>query len=251
MVSNDAVKTVAVAGSTGRLGSLVCEIVEAHPDFELVARLTSQSSHDEGADADIVFDVTTPDVSPTIVHRALERGQKVIIGTSGWSAERLTDLEQAITATPGAGVIVVPNFSLGSVLGTALARIAAPHFDAIEIIEAHHPNKVDSPSGTAVRTAELMTEARAGREVDAPFAEQPARGQIVAGIPVHSLRLAGVVAKQEVRLGGPGEVLSITHDTHSNEAYRAGIRAALAAASGCSGLTVGLDVLLGISEARA
>lgn len=251
MVSNEAVKTVAVAGSTGRLGSLVCEIVEEHPAFELVERLTSKSSEDAGASADIVFDVTTPEVSPAIVQRAIARGQKVIIGTSGWSAERLTELEQIVAVTPGVGVIVVPNFSLGSVLGTALARIAAPHFDAIEVIEAHHPNKVDSPSGTAVRTAELMAEARAGREVDAPFAEQPARGQLVQGIPVHSLRMAGVVAKQEVRLGGAGEVLTITHDTHSNEAYRAGIRAALAAAPTCSGVTVGLDVLLGISEAGA
>lgn len=251
MVSNEAVKTVAVAGSTGRLGSLVCEIVEEHPGFELVERLTSKSSADAGAEADIVFDVTAPDVSPAIVQRAIARGQKVIIGTSGWSADRLAELERVVAATTGAGVIVVPNFSLGSVLGTALARIAAPHFDAIEVIEAHHPNKVDSPSGTAVRTAELMAQARAGKDVDAPFADQPARGQLVQGIPVHSLRMAGVVAKQEVRFGGAGEVLTITHDTHSNEAYRAGIRAALAAAPDCSGVTVGLDVLLGISEANA
>src|SRR5690606_944081 len=127
----------------------------------------------------------------------------------------------------------------------------APHFNAVEIIEAHHPNKVDSPSGTAVRTAELMAEARDGRPTEAPFAEQPARGQLVAGIPVHSLRLAGVVAKQEVRFGGPGEVLTITHDTHSNEAYRAGIHAALVAAPAATGLTVGLDALLGLGGVGA
>ncbi|MFA5605676.1 MAG: 4-hydroxy-tetrahydrodipicolinate reductase [Leucobacter sp.] len=240
------VVSVAVSGSTGRLGSLVCEVVEEHPDFELVARLTSASGVEEGRDATVLVDVSHPDASGEIVRRAIGRGQKVIVGTSGWSAERLASLERLIDETPGAGVIVVPNFSLGSVLGTALARIAAPYFDAVEIIEAHHPAKVDSPSGTAVRTAELIASARQGRPVEAPFAEQPARGTLVDGIPVHSLRLAGVIAKQEVRFGGPGEVLSVTHDTHSNEAYRAGIRAALEAASDARGLTVGLDALLGI-----
>ena len=239
--------SVAVAGATGRLGSLVCQVVEGHPDFELVARLTSASAPEDGADAQILIDVSHPDASQGIVESALARGQKVIVGTSGWSAERLEALAARIAATPEAGVIVVPNFSLGSVLGTALARMAGPYFDAIEIIEAHHPAKVDSPSGTAVRTAELIAEARDGREVAAPFAEQPARGELVAGIPIHSLRLAGVVAKQEVRFGGPGEVLTITHDTHSNDAYVGGIRAALEAAQQQRGLTVGLDRLLGIS----
>ncbi|WP_449283677.1 4-hydroxy-tetrahydrodipicolinate reductase [Leucobacter sp.] len=238
--------TVAVTGARGRLGSLVCEVVEEHPGFELVARLNSASDPEEGAGARILVDVSHPDASPDIVERALERGQRVIVGTSGWSADRLERLRERVAEVPGAGVIVVPNFSLGSVLGTALATIAARYFDAIEVIEAHHPGKVDSPSGTAVRTAELMAEARQGRPVEAPFAEQPARGQLVAGIPVHSLRLAGVIAKQEVRFGGAGEVLTVTHDTHSNESYRAGIRAALEAAATADGLTVGLDRVLGI-----
>lgn len=242
---------VAVSGATGRLGRLVCEVVEQHPDFELVARLRSTSRPEDGADADILVDVSRPDVSPAIVDAAISRGQQVIIGTSGWSADLLEALESRLAGTPERGVIVVPNFSLGSVLGTALARIAAPYFDAVEVVEAHHPGKVDSPSGTAVRTAELMAEARRGRPVDAPFAEQPARGELIAGIPVHSLRLAGVVAKQEVRFGGPGEVLTVTHDTHSNEAYRAGVQAALEAIADARGLTVGLDALLGLSGAAA
>lgn len=240
--------SVAVSGARGRLGALVCEVVEEHEDFELAARLTSSSDPEDGALAEILVDVSHPDASPAIVERALGRGQKVVVGTSGWSADRLGKLRERIDRAPGAGALVVPNFSLGSVLGTVLARIAAPYFDAIEVIEAHHPKKVDSPSGTAVRTAEVMADARQGRPVDAPFAEQPARGELVAGIPVHSLRLAGVVAKQEVRFGGPGEVLTVTHDTHSNEAYRAGIRAALEAAPGLTGLTVGLDALLGLSQ---
>ena len=238
---------VAVAGATGRLGRLVCEVVEEHPEFQLVARLGSGSADDAGADADVVVDVTHPEASPGIVDRALTRGQQVIVGTSGWSADRLADLEARLAGSPERGVLVVPNFSLGSVLATALARIASPYFSAVEIVEAHHPGKVDSPSGTAVRTAELIAEARGGAPIDAPYAEQPARGQLIAGVPVHSLRLAGVVAKQEVRFGGPGEVVTISHDTHSNEAYRAGIRAALDAIASARGLTVGLDALLGLS----
>ncbi|UOR02796.1 4-hydroxy-tetrahydrodipicolinate reductase [Leucobacter allii] len=244
-------KRVAVAGASGRLGSLICEVVEAHPGFALVDRLGSASPIDAGADAEILIDASHPEASAGIVDRALSRGQQVIVGTSGWSADRLAVLRDRLAAAPERGVIVVPNFSLGSVLGTALARIAAPYFDAVEIIEAHHPKKVDSPSGTAVRTAEIIAEARDGRATEAPFAEQPARGELVAGIPIHSLRLAGVVAKQEVRFGAPGEVLTLTHDTHSNEAYRAGIRAALEAAPGARGLTIGLDALLGLDAGGA
>lgn len=243
------VASVAVAGASGRLGGLICEVVEEHPLFELSERVGSRSASDAGADADIFVDVTTPEASPAIVERAIGRGQRVLIGTSGWSADRLEALERLVEATPGAAAIVVPNFSLGSVLGTALAQLAAPYFSSIEVIETHHAAKIDSPSGTAVRTAELMAAARAAAgkpPVDSPFAEQPARGELVAGIPVHSLRMSGPVALQEVRLGGPGELLSIHHDTFSNEAYVAGIRAALQALREAEGLTVGLDRVLGV-----
>lgn len=241
--------SVAVSGATGRLGEFVCGIVEDHPDFELTARLSSASPADEGADASVLFDVTHPDVSPAIVERALRRGQRVIVGTSGWSAERLDGLRAVVEELPGAAVLVVPNFSLGSVLGTMLSTIAARHFDSIEIIEAHHAGKIDSPSGTAVRTAELVAQARDGRPPEAPFVDQRARGQLVAGVPVHSLRMQGVVARQEVRFGGEGEELTITHVTHSNDSYRAGIRAALEAVSGLEGLVVGLEHVIGLTGA--
>lgn len=239
---------VAVSGARGRLGSLVCEVVQDHPGFELVAQLGRSSGPDAGAEAPIFFDVSHPEASPAIVERALRRGQRVIVGTSGWSAERLAALRSTLDELPGSTAIVVPNFSLGSVIGTALARVAAPYFESAEIVEAHHAAKVDSPSGTAVRTAEVIAEARGGLPVDAPFADQPARGQLVDGVPVHSLRLRGVVAKQEVRFGGTGEVLTITHDTHSSDAYRAGIRAALEAIREASGLIIGLDSLLGLDR---
>lgn len=248
--SSDSPVAVAVAGASGRLGSFVCEVIEAHPGFELVARLNRESGPDAGSHAQVLFDVTHPEVSPAIVRRAVENGQRVIVGTSGWSAERLASIQSLVDDQAGASVLVVPNFSLGSVLGTMLATIAAAHFDSIEIIEAHHPGKIDSPSGTAVRTAELIAKARDGREVEAPFAEQPARGQLVAGVPVHSLRMQGVIARQDVRFGGEGEELTITHVTHSSQSYRAGIRAALEASPGISGLVVGLEHVLGLASAE-
>lgn len=240
--------SVAVSGAGGRLGSFVCEVIEGLPGFALGARLGRRSAPEEGSEDPILFEVSHPDVSFGIVERALGRGQRVIVGTSGWSAERLDRLEQIMAQLPGSAAIVVPNFSLGSVLGTALARIAAPHFGSVEIVEAHHEGKVDSPSGTAVRTAESIATARAGASIEAPFAAQTARGELIAGVPVHSLRLRGVVAKQEVRFGGEGEVLTITHDTHSQSAYRAGIRIALEAIGDANGLVVGLDSLLGIGD---
>ena len=240
--------SVAVSGATGRLGAFVCRVIEDHPDFELVARLTSASAPDDGAAAEVLFDVTHPEVSPGIAARALRRGQRVIIGTSGWSDERLDGLRAVVEEQPSAAALVVPNFSLGSVLGTMLSTIAARHFDSIEIIEAHHAGKIDSPSGTAVRTAELIAAAREGRETEARHAEQPARGQLVAGVPVHSLRMQGVIARQEVRFGGEGEELAITHVTHSNDSYRAGIRAALEAITSVDGLVIGLEQVLGLKD---
>jgi 4-hydroxy-tetrahydrodipicolinate reductase len=242
---------VAVAGAQGRLGSLVCDVIEEHPDFELVARLQRDSDPEDAASAAILIDVTNLEASQSIVSRALVRGQKVIIGTSGYSAEEIEKLRNRVGSSQGGTALVVPNFSLGSVLGTMLARVAAPYFDSVEIVEAHHERKIDSPSGTAVRTAEVIAEARNGAAIVAPYAEQPARGQLIAGVPVHSLRLRGVVAKQEVRFGGDGEVLTVIHDTHSPDAYRAGIRAALESISELDGLVVGLEQVLARAATKA
>lgn len=243
------VMSVAVAGASGRLGRLICEVVEAHPEFELAARLTSASGPDDGAQAHIFVDVTTPESSPELVERAVRRGQRVLVGTSGWSAERIEGLQRIVDEVDEAAVILVPNFSLGSVLGTALAQIAAPFFASVEVVEAHHQSKIDSPSGTAVRTAELIAASRAAAgavPVSAPYSDQRARGELVAGVPVHSLRLSGIAAQQEVRFGGAGETLTIKHDTLSNDSYVAGVRAGLEALRTSSGLTVGLDRILGI-----
>ncbi|KQS09349.1 4-hydroxy-tetrahydrodipicolinate reductase [Curtobacterium sp. Leaf183] len=247
------VTPVAVVGATGRLGGLVAAVVEELPDFELVARLSSKDGAHEPDPtvfngAAVVIDVTVPALSPAIVANALESGANVLVGTSGWSASRLATLRTALADRPDQGVLVVPNFSIGSVVGTHLATIAAPWFPAIEIIETHHAGKIDSPSGTAVRTAELISEAR--REVgpvDAPHVDQRARGQQVASVPIHSLRLPGVTAVQDVVLSGPGETLTIRHDTTDDTAYAPGIRAALSAVGALRGLSVGLGTVLGIS----
>jgi 4-hydroxy-tetrahydrodipicolinate reductase len=233
--------SVAVVGASGRLGSVVVDVISTMPDFVLHASLGSQSDLSELAGADIVVDVSTPAASEGIVTAALEAGAKVLVGTSGWSADRLDALGKTLSNTPEAAVMVVPNFSVGSVVGVALAKVAARFFDSVEIVETHHQHKIDSPSGTARATAEQIAQVRAPRGgVVAPHTNQTARGEEIAGIPVHSLRLAGVVAKQEVIFGGVAETLTISHDTQSSEAYRFGIRLALEALRDQTGLVVGL-----------
>lgn len=242
------VTRVAVVGASGRLGSLACNVIEQQSDLALVARLDSRSDLGEMLGADVVLDVTAPGVSSTIVDHAVRAGLNVLVGTSGWSDERLRTLRTLLASHPEAGVIVVPNFSIGSVVATHLATIAAQWFESIEIVETHHAAKVDSPSGTAVRTAELIGKARAELgPVVAPHTDQRARGQQVASVPVHSLRLQGVLARQDVHFGGTGESVTITHETFSASSYEAGILLGIRAAATVTGLTIGLDALLGLS----
>jgi 4-hydroxy-tetrahydrodipicolinate reductase len=237
---------VAVAGATGKMGKLALRLIEAADDLELHAALDSRSSLDELDGADVVLDVTHPAASGDIVRHAVAAHLPIVVGTSGWSADRIGEIHRLQRSRDdGRAVLFVPNFSLGSVLGSAFAAMAARFYDSIEIVEAHHAGKVDSPSGTAVRTAELMAEARgADGPVAAPHADQRARGQLVAGIPVHSLRLSGLLAEQRVILGGQGETLTIAHSTLSSEAYEAGILLALRRAPEAEGVVVGLDALL-------
>jgi len=242
---------VAVIGATGKMGRLVCDLVENAAEYELVARLNSASSLSEMLGVDVAVDLTAPAVSQSVVDFAVDNGIRVLVGTSGWSQARIDALAHKLKGRAGVGAVIIPNFSLASVLATALSALAARFFDSIEIIEAHQSSKVDSPSGTAVRTAELMAAARAGLgPVAAPHIDQRARGQQIATIPVHSLRLAGVLARQDVIFGGLGETLTITHNTLSADAYERGILVALAATRECEGVTVGLDQLidLGLSD---
>ena len=242
---------VAVVGATGKMGALAIRLIEQSDDFEVAARISSRDSLDAIAGADVVLDVTVPAASPGVVEAALGHGASVLVGTSGWTADRIAPVAKRLAATPELAVVIIPNFSLGSVLATRFAALAAPYFDSIEIIEAHHAGKVDSPSGTAIRTAELIGAAREGiGPVVAPHADQRARGQQVASVPIHSLRLGGVLAQQEVVFGGVGETLSVRHVTTSDASYEAGILLGLRAARDTTGLTVGLDSLLDLGGAE-
>lgn len=246
--------TVAVVGASGKLGSLASRLVRESDDFELVAELGSRSPLEEMLAADLVIDMTLPSVSASIVEFATAHGRSVLVGTSGWSNDRIVSLRHRIAGLgeSAPAVIIIPNFSVGSVLSTALATVAARFYESIEIIEAHGAGKIDSPSGTAVRTAELIGEARAGLgPVQAPHTDQRARGQQVASVPVHSLRLQGVQARQEVVFGGTGETVTIVHNTSSAASYEAGILAALRALPAATGVTVGLDSLIDLGSAFA
>lgn len=237
---------VALVGGTGKLGAIIAAVIDETDGFETVAVLGSSSDLAEIDGADLVVDASTPAVSIDVVRAAIERGRNVLVGTSGWSAERIALVRPLVDAA-GTGAVFIPNFSLGSVIGSALAAAAAPFFPSIEIVEAHRETKVDSPSGTAVRTAELIAAARgAVGPVESPHVDQRARGQQVASVPVHSLRMSGVSARQEVVLGGAGETVRIVHETLSDESYEPGILLALRAATSTTGLVVGLGALLGL-----
>ena len=230
---------VAVVGATGRMGKLAIDLIDSAQDLSLHASLNSTSSLDELVGADVVFDVTKLEVSERVVSFCVSHQLPLVIGTSGWSAIRLASLDSEVSKAQ-ATVVVVPNFSIGSMLATRFAAEAAKHFASVEIVEAHHAGKIDSPSGTAIRTAELIAESR--EEIGlVPGVGQAARGEIVAGVPIHSLRLRGVSAKQDVLLGAESELLTISHEVTSVAAYAGGILAAIRFACVNEGFFVGLD----------
>ncbi|MFM6971487.1 MAG: 4-hydroxy-tetrahydrodipicolinate reductase [Rhodoluna sp.] len=231
---------VAVVGATGRMGKLALELIDAAQDMHLHAAIDSKGELDQALGADVIFDVTRIEVSEKIVDFAIANSIKIVVGTSGWSQAKLAELQKKLS--PNSGVVIIPNFSIGSMLASAFSAQAAKFFDSIEIVEAHHARKIDSPSGTAVRTAEMIAEARKGMTQPLiPGVGQAARGEVVAGVPIHSLRLTGVSAKQDVQLGGESELLTISHETTSVRAYANGILLSLRFATKNSGLTVGLQ----------
>ena len=231
-------KKIAVVGATGRMGKLALELIDDAQDLSVFAALDSRSELNAAIGADAIFDVTRLDVSEGVVAFAQANSIPVVVGTSGWSAGKLATLD-----AKGSAVVVIPNFSVGSMLATRFAAEAAKFFDSIEIVEAHHAGKVDSPSGTAVRTAELIADSR-GHTPLVPGVGQEARGQVVAGVPVHSLRLEGISAKQSVLLSGESELLTISHETSSVVAYSAGILASIRFALNTTGVHIGLESVL-------
>ncbi|PKW28120.1 4-hydroxy-tetrahydrodipicolinate reductase [Phycicoccus duodecadis] len=242
---------VAVIGAAGRMGATVCAAVEAADDLELVGRFDVGDDLGDLAGADVVVEFSVPDASPGNVAHCVAAGVHVVVGTTGWSDDRLATLRARVDAAPGVGVLVAPNFAVGAVLMMEFARRAAPFFESVEIVELHHPDKVDAPSGTGARTAELVGAAREAAGVgpvpDATTHDPDgARGARVHGIPVHSVRLRGLVAHQEVLLGGPGEMLTLRHDSFDRASFMTGVLAALRQVPQHPGLTVGLEHYLGL-----
>jgi 4-hydroxy-tetrahydrodipicolinate reductase len=240
---------VAVLGAHGRMGAEVCKAVAAADGLELVASLDKGWDPALLAGAEVVVDFTTPDAVMDNLRRCIEAGKHVVVGTSGFDEERLAQVRSWLADAPSVGVLVAPNFGVGAVLMMRFAEQAAPFFDSVEIVELHHPAKADAPSGTARATAARVAAARsaagAGPAPDATTSSlDGARGARVDGVPVHSIRLAGLVAHQEVLLGTAGETLTIRHDSTDRASFMPGVLLAVRAVPSRPGLTLGLDDLL-------
>ncbi|KQP67161.1 4-hydroxy-tetrahydrodipicolinate reductase [Nocardioides sp. Leaf285] len=242
---------VGVLGARGKVGSAVCAAVRGAEGLELVAQVDAGDSLDVLAEqrVEAVVDFTHPDVVMGNLERCVAEGVHAVVGTTGFDEERLATLRGWLEDSPGTGVLIAPNFSIGAVLMMRFAALAAPHYESVEIVELHHPDKADAPSGTARRTAELVAAARReaglGPAPDATStALDGARGADVDGVPVHALRVRGVVAHQEVVLGGVGETLTIRHDSLDRASFTPGVLASLRVIGSRPGLTVGLEHLL-------
>jgi 4-hydroxy-tetrahydrodipicolinate reductase len=240
---------VAVIGAKGRMGRAVCAAVEAAPDLELGPLVDVGDDVEAVADADVAVVFSTPDVAVDHVLTCVRLGVHAVVGTTGWTAERLDRVRGALDGASGVGVLVAPNFALGAVLLMRFAALAAPHYESVEIIELHHPDKVDAPSGTARHTAELVAAAR--REAgSAPIPDatstslEGARGADVDGVRVHSVRLRGLVAHEEVLLGAPGEQLTLRHDSFDRASFMPGVLLGVRRIAERPGLTVGLEHVL-------
>jgi 4-hydroxy-tetrahydrodipicolinate reductase len=238
---------VAVLGSRGRMGSEVVKAVNEAKDLELVAELDLGDSLEilVSNGAQVVVDFTTPDSVMANLEFVISKNIHAVIGTTGFDDARIAKI-QSLLATSKSGVLIAPNFAIGAVLMMEFATKAAKYFESAEIIELHHPNKVDAPSGTAARTAELMSAARKEAKLpampDATTSSLPgARGATVGDVPVHSVRLRGLVAHQEVLLGGIGETLSIRHDSIDRVGFMPGVLLGVRQVVNHPGLTFGLE----------
>ena len=244
---------VGVLGARGRMGTEVCRAVDSAEDLNLVAMVDMGDwlFNISDAGADVVVDFTTPDVVMENIHWCIDQNIHVVVGTTGFTEARLDQIRQWLEPKPDVGVMVVPNFAIGAVLTTRFAREAARFFESAEVIELHHAGKADAPSGTAVATARAVgavrKDAGLGDVPDATTLEtEGARGATIDGIHVHSVRLPGLVAHQEVILGSAGETLTIRHDSLHRSSFMPGVLTAVRAVSGRPGLTVGLEQLLGL-----
>ncbi|CAB4337989.1 MAG: 4-hydroxy-tetrahydrodipicolinate reductase [Actinobacteria bacterium] len=243
---------VAVLGARGRMGTTVSQAISLASDLELVAALDVEDNLTDMlvGQPQIVVDFTVPDAVMDNLAFVVENGMHAVVGTTGFDEAKLAKVSAMLEGT-SSNVVIAPNFGLAAVLMMQFAAKAAPYFDSAEIVELHHPRKVDAPSGTARRTAELIGQARRNaRSEPMPDATQDelvgARGAVIDGVHVHSVRLAGLVAHQEVILGGPGESLTIRHDSYDRESFMPGVLLALRTVSTRPGLTYGLEHILGL-----
>jgi 4-hydroxy-tetrahydrodipicolinate reductase len=246
----DAIR-VGVLGALGKVGSEVCRAVEEADDTELVARVDADDELDALVTngAQVVVDFTHPDVVMDNLEFCIDHGIHAVVGTTGFDDERLDTLRRWLADAPGVGVLVAPNFSIGAILMMRFAATAAPFYESVEVVELHHPDKADAPSGTARRTAQLIAAARREAGSDpipdaTSSALDGARGADVEGIRVHGLRIRGLVAHQEVVLGGLGETLTIRHDSLDRASFTPGVLVGVRAIGSHPGLTIGLEQFL-------
>ncbi|WP_144206652.1 4-hydroxy-tetrahydrodipicolinate reductase [Mycobacterium tilburgii] len=242
---------VGVLGAKGKVGSAMVAGVCAADDLTLSAEVDAGDPMSLLIDTgtEVVIDFTHPNVVMANLEFLIANGIHAVVGTTGFTAERLQQVEEWLTASPGTSVLIAPNFAIGAVLSVHFAKQAAPFFESAEVVELHHPHKADAPSGTAARTAKLIAESRKGLppNPDATSTGLPgARGADVEGIPVHSVRLAGLVAHQEVLFGTEGETLTIRHDSLDRTSFVPGVLLAVRRIQEHPGLTVGLEPLLNL-----
>lgn len=242
---------VGVFGAAGRMGAEVVRAVDGAEGLELVAALDVGDHRDPAKAAQVMVDFTHPDAVMDNLVWCIEQGIHAVVGTTGFTDDRFDQLRAALGDTPSTGIVVAANFSIGAVLMMHFAEQAARFYESVEIIELHHPNKADAPSGTATTTAHRIAAARRAAELpaipDATSHEVPgARGAQIDGIRVHGVRLRGLVAHQDVLFGDPGETLSIRHDSFDRVSFMPGVLTAVRAVGNRPGLTIGIDDLLGI-----
>jgi 4-hydroxy-tetrahydrodipicolinate reductase len=244
---------VGVLGARGRMGQQVCKAVDAAADLDLVAMVDAGDWLFSVADAgaQVLVDFTHPDVVMDNVRFAIDQGIHAVVGTTGFTPDRLDTVRSWLAEAPRSdlGVLVAPNFGIGAVLSMKFAQLAARYYPSAEVVELHHPGKVDAPSGTAVRTAQLIAAAREAAGMPPPpdatdQALDGARGASVEGVRVHALRITGLVAHQEIVLGAEGETLTIRHDSLDRSSFMPGVLLAVRGVAARPGLTVGLESLL-------
>ncbi|HLS13869.1 MAG TPA: 4-hydroxy-tetrahydrodipicolinate reductase [Beutenbergiaceae bacterium] len=253
-MSGAGVIRVAVIGAAGRMGATVCQAVTDADGLELSHQLDAGDdlSVVSPQNTDVAVDFTVPEVTEDNVHALLNAGVHVVVGTTGWGAESLERVRAAVEAHEGLGVLIAPNFALSAVLAMRFAAQSARFFESAEVIELHHPNKVDAPSGTAVHTAQQIAAARAqaglGQPPDATkTGVEGARGAVVDGVHVHAVRLRGLVAHEEILFGNPGEQMTIRTDSFDRASFMPGVLLAVRNVAEHPGLSVGLDAYLDLS----